>query len=229
MNVLGMSRKSAFVVFCLLLFQMAVAAQQPSAGNPQAAGTTQQPAAKDSYETLLERVKKQDPTVNFTALRLAYTETKQYSPYGGDRDSRDAMLAAVREEDNEKALALSEKILADNYLDVYAHVGAFAANKHLGRAEKSDYHKYVYENLLKSIKDSGDGKSMETAFVVISTDEEYVLFNYLGLRPAGQALIEAKGHAYDRMTALDPKTNQRSTYYFNIDKPFKWLANSLKN
>jgi hypothetical protein len=51
----------------------------------------------------------------------------------------------------------------------------------------------------------------------------------MGLRPSGQALIEDKGHHYDKMTAIDPKTEQSSTFYFNIDKPFNWLGNSLKH
>jgi hypothetical protein len=84
-----MFRKTAFIVFCLLFLQAAVQAQKP--------------AEKTSYDTLIERVEQQDPAVNFQELRLAYTETKQYSPYGGDRQSRNAMLAAVRNEENEKA------------------------------------------------------------------------------------------------------------------------------
>jgi len=209
-----MLKKSAFIVYCLLLLQSAVAAQQP--------------VAQVSYETLLEKVKKQDPAVNFKELRFAYTETKQYSPYGGDSENRKAMFAALNAKEYDKALASSEKILASNYLDINAHFVAYAANRHLGVSEKADYHKYVFENLLKSISDSGDGKTMGTAFFVISTEEEYALFNFMGLRPAGQALIEDKGHHYDKMTAIDPKTNQSSIYYFNIDKPFNWLGNSLK-
>ena len=210
-----MLKKSAFIVYCLLLLQSAVAAQQP--------------VAQVSYETLLEKVKKQDPAaVNFKELRFAYTETKQYSPYGGDSENRKAMFVALNAKEYDKALASSEKIIGSNYLDINAHFVAYAANRHLGRSEKADYHKYVFENLLKSISDSGDGKTMETAFFVISTEEEYALFNFMGLRPAGQALIEDKGHHYDKMTAIDPKTNQSSIYYFNIDKPFNWLGNSLK-
>jgi hypothetical protein len=209
-----MFRKSAFIGFCLLLVQTVVA---------------QQPGPKVSYADLLERVKKQDSTVDFKELRTAYTETKEYSPYGGDSESRKAMFAALKAEEYEKALTESEKILAANYLDINAHFVAYAANNHLERSEKSGYHKYVFENLLKSISNSGDGKTMETAFFVISTDEEYALFNFMGLRPTGQALIADKGHHYDKMTATDPKTNENSTYYFNIDKPFNWLANSLKN
>ena len=210
-----MFRKSPFIIFCLLLLQISGAAQQP--------------AAKVAYETLLERVMKQDPTVDFKELRLAYTETKQYSPYGGDSETRKAMFVALNAEQYDKTLELSEKILASNYLDINAHFGVFAANRKLGHAEKANYHKYVFQSMRKSISDSGDGKTMEAAFVVISTDEEYALFNYLGLRPTDQALVKEKGHSYDKMTVVDPKTNETVVYYFNIDKPFDWLGKTLKN
>jgi len=75
---------------------------------------------------------------------------------------------------------------------------------------------------------SGDGKSIESAYVVIATDEEYALFNVLGLRGVSQALVNDKDHNYDRMDAVDRKTNQTTTFYFNIDIPFKWLSKSLK-
>jgi hypothetical protein len=210
-----MFRRTSFIVFCLLLFQ--------------AAGQAQQPAVKVSYENLLERVKKQDAAVNFKELRLAYTETKQYSPYGGNIEARNAMFVALKAEQYAKVLASSEKILAANYLDINAHFGAYVANRELGHSEKADYHKNIFQKLLRSISDSGNGKTIETAFMVISTDEEYALFNFMGLRPTAQALIEDKGHHYDKMTVTDPKKDQNITYYFNIDKPFNWLGNSLKN
>ncbi|HXL80258.1 MAG TPA: DUF4919 domain-containing protein [Pyrinomonadaceae bacterium] len=210
-----MFRKSALIVFCLLLLQTVVAAQHP--------------AEKVSYENLLARVKSQDVAVNFQELRLAYTETKQYSPYGGDREARKAMFAALKTEEYEKALAASEKILAANYLDINAHLGAYIANRELGHAERADYHKNVFQKLLKSISDSGNGKTVETAFIVISTDEEYALFNFMGLRPTAQELIEDKTHHYDKMTVTDPNSNQNVIYYFNIDIPFNWLGNSFKN
>lgn len=210
-----MFRKTAFIVFCLFLLQ--------------AAGQAQKPAEKVSYETLLERVKKQDASVNFQELRLAYTETKQYNPYGGDRETRKAMFAAVKAAQYDQALSFSEKILAANYLDINAHFGAYVANRELGHSEKADYHKNVFQRLLKSISESGDGKTIETAFIVISVDEEYALFNFMGLRPTAQTLIEDKGHRYDKMTVTDPKNDQNITFYFNIDKPFNWLDNSLKS
>ena len=159
---------------------------------------------------------------------MAFTETKQYSPYGGSIALRKAMFTALNGRQYDQALTSSEKILAVNYLDIHAHFGAYIANRELGHGEKADYHKNIFQKLIKSITDSGDGKGPETAFVVISTDEEYALFNFLGLQPSAQELNEDKGHNYDKMTVLDPKSHQKVTYYFNIDKPFNWLQNSLK-
>ena len=188
----------------------------------------QQPSAKPTYESLLERVKKSDKSVDFLELRMAYTETKSYSPYGGDRDSRNEMFAAINAKEYAKALEAATKIINSNYVDLNGHFGAFVAHRELGHTEQAIYHRYVFDGLLNSIRNSGDGKSREKAFVVISTDEEYVLLNYLGLRTTQQALLNDKGHSYDLMTALDPNTNQSVEYYFNIDKPFNWLGNSLK-
>ncbi|HBB88328.1 MAG TPA: hypothetical protein DC047_11995 [Blastocatellia bacterium] len=209
-----MFRKIVFIVCSLLLVQ--------------AAGQAQKPVEKVPYDVLLERVKKQDAAVNFQELRLAYSETKQYNPYGGDRETRKAMFAALNSERYDQALISSDKLLAANYLEINAHFGAYVANRELRHADKADYHKNIFQKLLKSISDSGDGKTMASAFVVISTDEEYALFNFMGVRPTAQALIEEKSHHYDKMTVTDPKSEQNAIYYFNIDKPFDWLNNSLK-
>jgi len=193
----------------------------------QALTQAQQTAPTNSYEGLLERVKKQDATVNFTELRMAYTETKDYSPYG-DSENRKAMFTALNAKDYEKALAASDKILASNYVDLNAHFVASVAHRQLGHADRSEFHKSIFKNLIQSIEGSGDGKTTKTAFVVISTDEEYVWFNYKGLKVTGQALINDSGHSFDKMTATDPETGETVTTFFNIDKPFNWLGNTLK-
>src|SRR5439155_24242343 len=117
------------------------------------------PVATSSYDKLLERVKQSDKTVDFKALRLAYTETAAYSPYGGDRDLRKEMFAAINSRDYAKALTNGEGILAKNYVDINGHFGCFAAHNRLGHADKAAYHKFVLEGLIDSIRNSGDGKT----------------------------------------------------------------------
>ncbi|MCU1267016.1 MAG: hypothetical protein JWM21_3334 [Acidobacteria bacterium] len=199
--------------------------QQPAPSPTPVAAQTQK---RSTYETLLERVKKSDQAVDFQELRLAYTDTSAYSPYGSTSMARKNMFEALKQKDYEKTLTNATTMLSANYLDIMGHFGAFVAQRELGHADLSVYHRWVFEGLLNSIKNSGDGKTPETAFVVIATDEEYALFNYLGLRPQDQALVKEKGHNFDRMTALDPQTNQTVVYYFNIDKPFNWLGTTLQ-
>ncbi|MFS8084231.1 MAG: DUF4919 domain-containing protein [Acidobacteriota bacterium] len=183
---------------------------------------------KPAYAALLERVKQGDRTVDFKDLRMTYTETSEYNPYGGDRDTRQQMFASLKVKEYATAVESAEKMLAKNFVDLNAHFGAYVGNRELGHADKATFHKFIFDGLIKSITASGDGQSPDTAFVVIATDEEYVLFNYLGLRPGGQSLITQNGHSFDRMTASNPKTNETVVYFFNIDKPFNWLGQSLK-
>jgi Domain of unknown function (DUF4919) len=187
-----------------------------------------QDSPKPSFALLLERAKKSDATLDFKELRTAYTETTDYSPYGGDREMRQKMFAALNAKEFDSAVESAEKILAKNFVEINAHFVAYVAHRESGRTEKATFHKFMFDGLVKSITGSGDGKTAETAFVVITTDEEYTLFNILGLRPAGQALITQNGHSFDRMTVTNPKTNETVVYFFNVDKPFNWLDQSLK-
>ena len=126
-------------------------------------------------------------------------------------------FAALDAKDYEKALAHATKMLEANYIDIMGHYGSFIAHRELGHTEQAEFHKFMTSHLLDSIIKSGDGKTTAAAIPVISTDEEYVLFDFLKLRPQSQALIHDQGHSYDKMTALDPKTNQTVMISFSLD------------
>lgn len=187
-----------------------------------------QDLGKPKYEALVDRLKANDVTVDFKELRMAYAESQGYAPYGGDDEARKAMFAALRDKAYDKALEYAGKILKQNYVYINAHLVSSIAFGETKNLERASYHRRIADGLIQSILKSGDGKSPETAYVVITTAEEYTLFNVLGLRPVSQSLLHEKGHSYDKMDAKNPQTNQTTTFYFNIDIPFNWLANSLK-
>lgn len=188
-----------------------------------------QEASKPSYEALLEKVKKADPKADFTALRMACTQTRGYNPYDYiARKSRRAALNALAEKDYRKALEHAEKCLTKNYLDIEAHRIAWRAHTELKNPDKAKFHGYVRDGLLQSILKSGDGKSPKTAYVVIATDEEYVVLDVLGVKFRQQTLIREQGHSYDRHEGVSRETGKEITSFFNIDRPFKWLEDSLK-
>jgi hypothetical protein len=187
-----------------------------------------QETSKPKYEALLERVKAGDTTASFKELRMAYTESQGYAPYGGDSEGRKSMLAALNDKNYDKAVEHAGNILKQKYVDIIAHLVSSIAYNELKNLERAKYHRGIADGLIQSILKSGDGKSLETAYVVIATDEEYSLFNVLGMKVVSQALVHDKGHSYDKMDAIDRKTNQTTTFYFNVDIPLDWLGKSLK-
>jgi hypothetical protein len=141
-----------------------------------------QQTAKDGkeYETLVTKLKAGDTSIDFKALRIAYTKTKEYRPYGGSSEDPEVWFAAINRHDFTVAAAGAERGLRESYIDINAHAVAALAYAGLGEATKAAFHKAVYFGLTGSILGSGDGKTPETAYVVIAADEIYVLLRGLG-------------------------------------------------
>lgn len=188
-------------------------------------------------QSLLERVKRKDPSLGdikvaskaFKELRFAYAETPQYNPYGGIKfKTGESMLTAVINKEYKNALEYAEKILKEDYVDIDAHLVASTAYRETGNQEKADYHWAIANILFLSMLDGGNGNKLETAIEVISVDEEYSFLNLSGLEKRSQALLQANGHNYDRLTVVDPVSSKTFEMYFCIDKPFNWFRESLK-
>ena len=136
-------------------------------------------------------------------------------------EQAEAMISAINANDFPAALKNADVVLANDYVDLDAHFAEYVANRELHRDSEANFHKAVFDGLLRSITDSGDGKSDMTAYVVISTHEEYLVLRVMGLVPNRQSLKHSNHHSYDVLEAKDPKTNQIVTLYFNVDIPFK--------
>ena len=190
-------------------------------------GQTAQKADANEYKDLAAKLKAGDTNIDYLALRMAFSRSDSSSPFGLAQDGR-AALAAISRKEYKDALKLAEKALKASYVDIDAHVAASLAYKGLGDASKEAFHKAVYLGLIKSILKSGDGKTPETAYVVISTHEEYTILNALGLKFTGQALNHIGGHAFDVMSIADPKTDFTGRVYFNIDIVWKKEADMFK-
>jgi hypothetical protein len=195
------------------------------------AAETKVPAATAEalYAQLLDQLREQDPDLDFAALRIAYSQTEAFNPYGGKEDDLiEEMWAAVDAKDYAQALDLANQVIEFNELSPRAHMGAVYASNGLGKLEQAEYHQYVARGIIESILESGDGKSPETAYVVIAVPEEYVILSVLGVRVEVQQWDEINGHNYDFFEVIDQQTDDKSTIYFNIDIPWNWLRRQLQ-
>lgn len=68
---------------------------------------------------------------------------------------------------------------------------------------------------LAKILAKNDGLTRETAFKVGAVKQEYQIVRYFGFEPEKQALVMDK-HAYDVITATNPKTGETREFWFDI-------------
>jgi hypothetical protein len=176
------------------------------------------------YEALIERVKAGDLDVDFQALRYAYAESSGYRPYRSPTDSlAGAMFRAYKAQDFDGAIEAANKILAINYLDIDAQVLCDLSYRMLSNAIAAEPCHDMAARLLRSIYESGDGRTPESAYQVIAEREEYSLLNAMGLAPIRQELVSRDGHSFDARDVIDNATGETRTIYFNIDRPRRWL------
>jgi hypothetical protein len=192
------------------------------------AGEDGQPKKLPDYQTLLKRVMSFDRTVDFKALRLSYAETTDYNPYGDDKAKKSEMFEALRNKDYDKAVSAAQAILEKKFVDIEAHFVSSIAFREMKNVERYNFHHFVASGLVDSILDSGDGKTPETAFIVIETGEEYTLLRMTGFEVVRQSLIESNGHSYDKLEIKYRKTGELGVFFFNVDIPFNWLNKQFK-
>jgi hypothetical protein len=182
----------------------------------------------DDYYTLLDSIQKGTSTDYFT-LRMAFTKTKNWLPYDTEISQKHKEInSLIGSAKYDEALKISDSILDKNYVEIETQLINGYLYKLLGDTVRSVFHYRIYEELLKSIYTSGDGKSAKTAFIVISTDEEYVFLRWFNLQSAGQSLLSEDGHSFDLLKAIDQETKEEFDIYFNIDLPFSYLSSAFK-
>jgi hypothetical protein len=138
------------------------------------------------------------------------------------------MFDAYRRGDCAAVIAKAESVLAVNFVDAEAHLAAGLCHGKLGNEEAMRRERTLARGLIDSILSSGDGKSEQSAFVVIQIAEEYTILKVLGLRHLSQALIHAQGHSYDRFETRSNDTGQEGGVFFNIDRLLAVLDRELR-
>ncbi len=210
-----------FLILMIVLFAVASAAQKPSPSKPVPTAAPS-PNKAPAYDDIVAKLKAGDTSIDFKSLRLAYAETKDAHPFGADRELRKSMFAALDEDRYKDAIKAADKILETGFVNMNAHIVKAIACREMADQQEYDFHKAIYNGLVDSILTGADGKTGKTAYVVISTEEEYVIMQALDYAPSGQALVREDGHTFDVLNGTDKKTKQPVKVYFNID--IVWAA-----
>ncbi len=177
----------------------------------------------DSLSTLLEQGALL-PLDDYFRFYVGQGQQSDYSPYGVSSNSK--ISEFWQKEDFESLAKMSDKVFKTNPLkldDIYRVATANYVVRDMAQFRKLYG---AYFGLIESILASGDGESMTSAYIVMSTTDEYSVLNYLGLRSSMQALQHAEGHSFDILTATT-EYEEELKVHFNIDIPFGSLNSSL--
>lgn len=183
------------------------------------AQTSPSTATLDSYENLLANLTAGDTKIDFTALRLAYSRSKNADPFGADHDKRRQMNAAVIENRCDEAMKIADALLAVIYLSPDTHAAESTCYRAAGDNARADLHKAIYLGLINSILAKGDGNSPETAYVVVTTEEEYAVMRALGLTVWNQQYLRNGEHMFELLSGTDDRSKRSAKVYFNVDIP----------
>ena len=193
-----------------------------TACSPQRPVTSAAPAP-DTYHPLLSRLRSGDTSVDFTALRLAYAASADYSPYGSDADPfRDSLNAALGRQDYRRAVSVADSALNADYLDIRTHVIKAYAAEQVGDSNTAKWHRGVAARLVASIMQSGVG-TIDSPYVVVTIAEEYAVLGMTGYERGMQALSECGSRPCDILQTTHRETQEKRTFHFDISLPKAYM------
>lgn len=173
------------------------------------------------YQDLLDSLTAYGDT-DFFYLRMAFTKTKNYSPYSVfESKMMDSVKKYTEMKKYDRSQTFINKILEINFCYIPAHFHAAFIYTQNGDSVRSEFHKRIYHRLLESIETYGNGASPNHAFWVISTGEEYAYLRWNGWYSSGQSLITEDGQSFDLMKVKDKQTDREFDVYFNVSLLFK--------
>ncbi|WP_158554910.1 DUF4919 domain-containing protein [Methylovirgula sp. 4M-Z18] len=170
-----------------------------------------------TYLELAASARRIPASADWTALRQAYVNSSYFDLIGVKTDTiRKALWAARQNNDYEGVIRAADTILAENYVDLEAHIMRYAALRALGRTSELAQDKMAIDGLMASIQ-NGEGGSPQSAWNAITVHEEYVTLSLMGFKVQSQSLINATGHAYDRFDVID-RDQRHIAVYFLVDQ-----------
>jgi len=218
-------KKGLFFLFLFLTFMNAYS-QESTFKAPvykMIESVTKDSTSEYFYPKLMARFLNCDSTLqlqDYRCLYFGYIYQKEYQPYWLSSQENELIKyyrsSKIKEKDYDKIISLTTQSILEfpfdlrqmNYLSYIYHLkGDNLSQQKVSRK---------FTGIIDAIMTSGDGKTCETAFHVISVGHEYVLLNLFQFDVKSQALT---GNC-DYLT-LEKDDRNIEGIYFNISKLFE--------
>ncbi len=206
-------------VFCLVLV-FSGHAQTISKINFDAIKTAvSSPKSAYYYPNLLKRYHANDARLtaeDYKHLYYGWTLQPGYKPYQPNLQS-DALNEMMLFERFPEIVTLGKKMLLTDPFNTDVMYLVHMAYGELNKQAESKKWLVKFDGIMNAIKASGNGKSAESAVVLIAPRDTYMFLTVVNLRQASPAqLLDNKYHVVPVKT---PNKHNYTEVYFNIQKP----------
>lgn len=183
---------------------------------------------KKLYDKLLKRFVDNDTTLTDEEMIVVYYGAvfqKNYNPYSSHKKEKE-FFELYNKKEYKKAIKIGEKIIEDEPLNFKIIFKTLVCAYSLEDEKKKEKYSYYYQALLRTIINSGDGHSANTAFVVINVSDEYVFMAQLQVEFSSQSLIGVcdKFKLTDRGEEYDS-----DEMWFDVSQPLAQLSKMFKD
>ena len=179
------------------------------------AGAMADPAG--DFAALVTAAKEGDPGTDYTAMRQAYAMIPEYDPYGQKTNTlmRDGQAAYVAK-DCKTALEKFRAAIALDFIIPDAHALSADCLEQAGDKDGEKREEAIAQGLFDSIIVSGDGEKPDTAFHIVTLQEEGVILAVAGVNGTGRELLATDSGPVDKISVTDTGTGKKGAVFFNI-------------
>lgn len=178
-----------------------------------AASAPAQSPTEAEYQALVQRVKGGDLTVDFARMRVLYSQTSAYEPYGPAADKASRAEQMARGGDAQGALGIANEVFDTYYVSLAAHYAAALAYNKLGDKERETFHGRVWAGMMRAVLASGDGRTAATAMRILTVSDEYHALRSLRVTPGKRVVAREEGRIFDRWEAKEQSGADRLIYF----------------
>jgi len=188
--------------------------------------------SKFYYPKLIKKYYQSNSSLTLEEKRVLYygfIYSPKYSPYGSreftDKISTILKNNYISEEDYEKIIEYSDKLLEENPFNVNAINYKLYACKQLQNSSDTIKASIKLQIINDAILSSGNGLTKENAYVVINPNHEYSFINLLGFAYGGHI---SPVEQYDYLSLKENEQNIDGLY-FDTSASANYMSNLFKN
>jgi hypothetical protein len=171
-----------------------------------------------TFSELLEDAFLDPDSVDYDQLRTLYVHSSCYIPFGRDQSSIETLNTQLAAMDFEAAIHTIEPLIEVDPLSITLRLAYAHALDGIEDEWEASTQRAVANGLIKAILGSGDGRSPQTAIVVLDDRERELVLQLLSVKPASSQMTTTEDGWLDCVTC-----HQGRLVYLDVSWPQGWL------